>query len=130
MKSSLLLRQLKHPEQYRKTEGIHFHQAHINKSKLLLLPFNVLHYLCPEPLRMRKTLGQVKDLASKEHSHLSDELPSSNRMEIYQLSEHAGASVLKLYGDDGREDKYRGEKRFNFLICRFCSSRIIRIEEV
>lgn len=114
MRSSLLLRRLKHPEQYGKTEGMHFHQAHINKPKLLLLTFNVLHDLCPEPLRMGKSLGQVEDLASKEHSYVSDELLSSNRMEVHQFSEHAGASVLKLYGDDGRKDKYRGKKDFIF----------------
>lgn len=64
------------------------------KPKLLLLTFNVLRDLCPEPLRMGKGLGQVKDLASKEHAYLSDELPISNKMEVHQLSEYAGASVL------------------------------------
>lgn len=69
---------------------------------------------CPEPLRMGKSLGQVKGLASKEHAHLSDELPISNRMEVCQLSEHAGASVLKLHRDDGRKDNYRGKKDLIF----------------
>lgn len=64
------------------------------KPKLLLLTFNVLRDLCPEPLRMGEGLGQVKDLGSKEHVYLSDKLPISNRMAAHQLSEHAGASVL------------------------------------
>lgn len=66
--------------------------------------------LCPEPLRIGKSLGQVKDLASKEHAYLRDELLISDRMEVCQLSEHAGASVLKLCGDDGRKDNYRRKK--------------------
>lgn len=83
--------------------------------------------MCPEPLRMGKGLGQVKDLASKKHAYLSDELPISNRMEV-QLSEHAEASVLKLYGDDGRKDNYRGKKDLIFWYIDFCSLQIVYIE--
>lgn len=74
----------------------------------MLLTFDALRDLCPEPLRSGRSLEQVKDLASKEHLHLSDELRSSNRMEAHRLLEHARAYVL--HGDDWRKDKYRGTK--------------------
>lgn len=118
------------PEQHEKTEATCFQQADTNKLKLLLLTFNAFPDMCPEPLRSGKSLGQVKALASKEHLYLNDELPSSNRTEVHWLSEHARAYVLKLYGDDKRNDKIQRNKRFTFLMRRFWSSQIISIDEV
>lgn len=76
-------RQLKQPEWQGKAEATRSQQDLTNKLKVLLLTFDTLHDLGPEPLRSGKSPGQVKDLVTEEHLHFNDELPTSKRTELH-----------------------------------------------